>query len=72
MFALAVLHTDRGRTEAAEELFKQAMEIMENKYETDHPQMRGMLEDYAVLLRQTGRSVEAAEMEARARAISGS
>ncbi len=35
----------------------------------DHPDVAQSLENYAALLRETGRSAEAKEMEARAKAI---
>jgi len=35
----------------------------------EHPELATSLENYAVLLRETGRREEAAEMEARAKAI---
>jgi len=35
----------------------------------EHPYVAGSLENYAALLRKTGRDIEATKMEARAKAI---
>ena len=43
--------------------------IREKALGPDHPDVAKGLESYAVLLRETGRSEEAQEMEARAQAI---
>ena len=51
----------------AEVLFKRALAIMEAKYDDGHPEMRPMLEGYAVLLRDTGRPEEAEDLEVRFR-----
>ena len=59
----------------AEPLYKRALTIMETALGPEHPYVAQALENYAVLLRETGRSsgglrdAEAAEMEARAKAI---
>ncbi len=43
--------------------------IREKALGPDHPQVAQSLENYATLLRETGRNTEAAKMEARAKAI---
>ncbi len=53
----------------AEPLFKCALTIREEALGPEHPDLAQSLENYAALLRQTGRSAEATEMEARAKAI---
>ena len=59
----------------AEPLYKRALTIMERALGPEHPYVAQALENYAVLLRETGRSsgglrdAEAAKMEARAKAI---
>ena len=42
---------------------------MDAKFETDHPEMRELLADYALLLRRSDRISEAEALEARALAI---
>ena len=59
----------------AEPLYKRAVTTLEGAKGLEHPYVAQSLENYAVLLRETGlftgglRDAEAAEMEARAKAI---
>ncbi len=56
----------------AEPLYKRALAILERAKGPEHPYVAQSLENYAVLLRESGgglRDAEAAEMEARAKAI---
>ena len=53
----------------AEPLQKRALAIREKALGPEHPRVATSLENYAALLRDTGRSAEAAKMEARAKAI---
>ncbi|MEE8199821.1 MAG: tetratricopeptide repeat protein [Candidatus Acidoferrales bacterium] len=55
--------------EQAEPLYRRALAIREKILGPDHPRVALVLENYATLLRQTGREPQAAEMEARATAI---
>ena len=48
---------------------KRALAIREWALGPEHPAVATSLENYATLLRNTGRAAEAAEMEARAKAI---
>ncbi len=50
-------------------LFKRALAIDEKVLGAEHPYVARILQNYAALLRQTGRSTEAENMEARAKAI---
>ena len=53
----------------AERLYKRALAIAEKALGAAHPSIAESLEGYAALLRKTGRGMEAAEMEGRARVI---
>ena len=53
----------------AEPLYKRALAIKEKTLGPEHPHVAKALANYAALLRRTGRSTEAAKMEARAKAI---
>ena len=46
-----------------------ALAIFEKALGPEHPSVATSLENYVVLLRETGRGAEAAKMESRARAI---
>ncbi len=48
---------------------KRVLAITEKALGPQHPDVAESLEYYAALLRETGRSAEAADMEARAKAI---
>ncbi|MCH7977655.1 MAG: tetratricopeptide repeat protein [Acidobacteria bacterium] len=58
-----------GKYAEAEPLFKQSLTITEKALGPENPNVTSVLENYADLLRKTGRDDEAAEMEARAEAI---
>ncbi len=53
----------------AEPLYQRALAIFEKALGPEHPKVAKALLNYAVLLRATRRSDEAAKMEARAKAI---
>ncbi len=59
----------QGRYAEAEPLFKRALAIMERAFGPGHPHVAVSLENYAALLRETGRNTEATRMEARVEAI---
>ena len=65
---LALLYRAQGKYAEAEPLYQRALKILE-KALGDHPDLASGLENYAVLLRKTERESEAAELEARAKAI---
>lgn len=62
-------YRDQGRNAEVEPLHKRALAIWEKALEPEHPAVATSLENYADLLRKTGRVSEAKEMEARAQAI---
>ncbi len=66
---LAVLYKAQGRYAEAEPLYQRALVIWEKAPGPEHPNVAQSLENYAALLRKTGRSDEATKMEARAKAI---
>ena len=53
----------------AEPLYTRAMAINEKALGPDHPSVATSLENYAALLRNTGRDDEAVKLAARAKAI---
>ena len=59
----------QGRYAEAEPLYKRSLAIWEGALGPEHPNVATALENYSVLLRETGRYDEATEMEARAAAI---
>ena len=59
----------RGKNAEAEAAYRRALVIWTKAGLTDHPLLAGLLESYARWLRRVGRSREADELDARARAI---
>ena len=53
----------------AEPHYKRALAIIEKALGPEHPDVAQSLENYAALLRKTGRDDEAVKLEARAKAI---
>ena len=53
----------------AEPLYQRALVILVSALGPEHPEVAKVFENYALLLRETGRDAEAAKMEARAKAI---
>ncbi len=49
--------------------YKRSLAIREKALGPEHPQVAKALLNYAALRRETGRSAEAAKMEARAKAV---
>ena len=66
---LAVLYQAQGKYADAEPLYKLALAIWEKALGPEHPHVATSLENYAALLRKTGRGNEAIRMKARAKAI---
>ncbi len=58
-----------GRYQEALPFAEIAMRLGEREFGPDHPDVAQGLENYAALLRKTGRSAEATRMKARAKAI---
>jgi ankyrin repeat protein/tetratricopeptide (TPR) repeat protein len=66
---LALLYAAQGKYAEAEPLFQRALVMREGVLGTEHPDVATSLEDYAAMLRKTGRTSEAARVEVRAKAI---
>ncbi len=66
---LAALYQAWGRYAEAEPHYRRALAIVEKALGPEHPAVATSLENYAGLLRKTGRTEEAAGMEDRAQAI---
>ncbi len=66
---LALLYHALGNYAEAAPLFRRSLTILERALGPEHPNVPKVLVNYAALLRETGRADEAAEMEARAKAI---
>jgi tetratricopeptide (TPR) repeat protein len=66
---LATLYAAQDKFEKAEPLYAQAVRIFQQTNWTDRPEVASTLENYSLLLRKTGREVEAAAMLEKARAI---
>jgi tetratricopeptide (TPR) repeat protein len=66
---LALLYQREGQYIEAEPLLKRALEIRERTLGPEHADVAATLEDYAMLLRETGRAAEAEVYAARAKAI---
>ena len=60
---------DQGRYAEAEPLHQRSLTIFEKALGPEHPDVAKGLENYAALMRMTGRTEEAVEMDARAKAI---
>jgi tetratricopeptide (TPR) repeat protein len=58
-----------GRYGEAEPLYRRSLAILEKALGPKHPSVATNLENYAAMLRETGRTAEADKMEARAKAI---
>ncbi len=66
---LALLYHDLGNYAEAAPLYRRALAIYEKALGPEHPDVAQSLENYAALLRKTGRADEVEELEARAKAI---
>ena len=66
---MALLYQVSGQYAEAEPLYQRALAIWEKALGPEHLNVAQSLENYADLLRKTGRADEAAELEARAQAI---
>lgn len=67
--SLAELYNAEGKYAEAEPLYRRSLRIWEANLGRDHPQVATSLEKYAAVLRHLNRETEAAQMEARAKAI---
>ncbi len=66
---MALLNQRRGDTATAESYFQRAIATFEANVSTSHPDLAEFLDNYAGLLRQSGRSAEAEPLAKRAAAI---
>lgn len=66
---LAGFYRTTGRHAEAEPLYERALTVAEERWGPDHPRVAMVLESYALLLGQTGRTQAAARMAGRAAAI---
>ncbi len=66
---MGIVYRLQGRYAEAEPLYKRALAILEKALGPDHPDVATTLENYAALLRKTGRTTEATKMEARGKAV---
>tara|TARA_B100000029_G_scaffold487407_1_gene542921 strand:+ start:831 stop:1289 length:459 start_codon:yes stop_codon:yes gene_type:complete len=66
---LAGYYRTLERYEEAEPLYKRALSVAESRWSPNHPRIAHVLENYSLLLSQTGRVNEAALMAGRAAAI---
>ena len=67
---LAELYRAQGNYAEAAPLYRRSLAIWEKALGPEHPDVATSLENYAALLRKSGRSAEAGKMESRAKAIS--
>jgi tetratricopeptide (TPR) repeat protein len=67
--ALAEVQLDMRDCAKAGRSYRQALAILEKALGPNHPEIAENLDSYALVLRKTGRSAEAAKLEARAAAI---
>jgi tetratricopeptide (TPR) repeat protein len=63
---LALLYYCESKYDAAEPLYRRALEIREKNLGADDPAVRQTMQIYASLLRQEGRNAEARKLEAKA------
>ena len=66
---LGLLYNQQGRYSEAEPLYQRCLTILEKALGPEHPNVAQTLENYAALLRETGRTVDAAKMDERAQKI---
>ena len=66
---LALHYRKQGRYGEAGSLYKRSLAIWKRVLGPEHPHVATSLEKYASLLREAGRSAEAASLEVRAKAI---
>jgi tetratricopeptide (TPR) repeat protein len=66
---LAELYRVQGKYAEVELLYQRALAIREKALGPEHPNVAQSLENYAVLLQETGRGAEAAPLDARAKSI---
>jgi serine/threonine protein kinase/tetratricopeptide (TPR) repeat protein len=65
LHTLGNMYGDQGRFSEADPRFQRAITIREKSLGPNHPQLLELYSDYATFLRTTGRTDEAAELEAR-------
>jgi serine/threonine protein kinase/tetratricopeptide (TPR) repeat protein len=62
---LANLYRDQHLSEKAEPLYRRSLAILKKILDPDHPDIQGLIEDFAAFLRSIGREVEAKALEAK-------
>jgi tetratricopeptide (TPR) repeat protein len=66
---LALIYYNQGKHAKAEPLYRRTLAILQKALGPEHPSVATVLENYAILLRETDRNAEADKLKARARAI---
>jgi tetratricopeptide (TPR) repeat protein len=66
---LALLYAARGDVDLAEPLYRRSLAVLEKGNQASRADLEQVLENYAALLRDTGRDSEADEMDVRVRII---
>jgi tetratricopeptide (TPR) repeat protein len=69
LVSLGSVYYDSGRFTESERCLHAALEIQEGSLGSEHPDVARSLKYYAVILRETGRKIEAKDVEARAQSI---
>ena len=65
------VYRDQRRYSEAEAFYERALAIRAKSLQSDHPDLVELQEDYATLLRATGREQEAKDLETRVRDAQG-
>lgn len=66
-FKLGLLYLDQEQWQPAEASFKEALEVYDKAIGAPHPEIADVLDQYAIVLTNTGRAGEAREMQTRAK-----
>ncbi len=68
-FKLGMLQFDQEKWKEAEATFQKSLEVYDKAIGAPHPEIADVLEQYATLLRKTGRAAQAEQTQARAKAM---
>lgn len=66
---LADLYRANGNLDQAEPLYRRSLKVLETVYGSEHASLIPSLKSYAALLADTGRTLEATELEGRAKSL---
>ena len=66
---LAKLYRDEGKLPESEALYKRSLALREQTYGASDPRVAASLRNYALLLRNMGKTTDADSMDARAETI---